>query len=279
VDSFYTVLEGRDAIDAVVYVHGFDVPLHDRAKRERVVEGLAGAAAGLDLPLIELETDLRSTSNPICRWGLYHGAALASVAHLLAPRFERVLIPASYTTKDGPWGSHPRLDPLWTTESVEVVHDRPIPRVEKLARLTRSDVAMSALRVCWQDSGDYNCGHCEKCLRTMASLRLHGALERCATFPDHLSLRLLSEARMHDELVLGLSRQNLQLAESLGTDPALTEALRKAVGRNSRRLARQRLYRSVRGRARGAWGPVRARGRQLRRRSGRRLRRAWASLR
>ena len=44
-------------------------------------------------------------------------------------------------------------------------------RCDKLRRLAESAPALKGLRVCWQDAG-FNCGRCEKCLRTMIALHL-----------------------------------------------------------------------------------------------------------
>jgi hypothetical protein len=247
VDSFYTVLRQREEVDALIWVHGFDVPLDDQAKREIVYAGVARAAEGLGLPLIEVRTNLRSASRGNCLWGMYHGAALASVAHLLGSRFNRVLIPATNAFKDlYPWGSHPVLDPLWSTEAVEVVHDGVLRRPEKFAELVASEVAMDTLRVCFQKSADYNCGRCEKCLRTMATLRLLGALDRCRTFPGEFSPRALARLPITSHTELVRAQENLAMAERLGTDPELTSALRRLVRRGPRRAARQRRYEQAR---------------------------------
>ena len=68
--------------------------------------------------------------------GYYQGAGLASVAHALG--LERLLIPGprSYGQLE-PNGTHPLLDPLWSTESTEIVHDGAEPsRWEKIQFLS-----------------------------------------------------------------------------------------------------------------------------------------------
>jgi len=58
---------------------------------------------------------------------------------------------------------------------------------------------MDTLRVCWENRGGrYNCGTCEKCLRTMAELYLAGALERCRTLPDRIDIDALSRLPVSD---------------------------------------------------------------------------------
>jgi hypothetical protein len=52
-----------------------------------------------------------------------------------------------------------------------VHHGRGARRWEKLERISREPGALDILRVCWQDKG-FNCGRCEKCVRTMVLLRI-----------------------------------------------------------------------------------------------------------
>jgi hypothetical protein len=88
----------------------------------------------------------------------------------------------------GAWGTHPGLDPLWSTETLEFVHDSALRgRLPKIALVATNPVARRTLRVCWHNPDDaYNCGRCEKCLRTMAGLVLHEALDQVETLPPRL---------------------------------------------------------------------------------------------
>lgn len=199
VDSFHTALVHRDALDALIYVHGFDVPLGEARLRAEVSRRIGDAAATLELPLIEIETDLRALGDHAgVPWPDYHGAALATVALLLAPRFSRVLVPATHTYGhlEG-LGSHPLVDPLWSTEEVAIVHDgADATRVDKLRMLAREGAAREHLRVCWENPGGaYNCGRCEKCVRTGAAIRVAGAEGRFPTVPPP-SLRDVARARV-----------------------------------------------------------------------------------
>jgi hypothetical protein len=296
VDSFYSVLRHRDRLDALIYVHGFDVPLAHRPRRDQVSRTVRRAAAELELPLVEVETDLRAASNRYAAWGThYNGVGLASVALFASTRFREILIPASHSYRDLlPWGSHPLLDPLWSTEAVELVHDAPLPRPEKLRLVANSDVAMRHLRVCFHhDASELNCGHCEKCLRTMAGLRIAGALERCETFAEGLSLRKLAWAPVPWEGTMAFTLENFAAAKEVG-DRELVRALwwmqrlgplrarldrvvaatslavrraRTRIRRGRRRL-RRRVAERIPATTRAA-----ARSRRFRRRLGRRLRR------
>jgi hypothetical protein len=179
VDSFYTALRHRSEIDALVYVRGLDVALDDPALDALVCAGVQSAADELGLPLVVVRTDIRRFSDRYSHWEHYHGAALASVAHLLAARFSTVYVPASQSYAYlSPLGSHPLLDPLWSSEDVELVHDGcEASRLEKVEVIAAEPAARRWLRVCWENRrGQYNCGRCEKCLRTMVSMRALGVL-------------------------------------------------------------------------------------------------------
>ncbi len=229
VDSFFTVLRHREELTALVYVHGFDVGLDAVPLRDTVSAGLRAAAAELGLPLVEVEADVRAVSDRYLSWDDYHGAALATVAHLLADRFHRVYIPATMTYATLlPLGSHPVLDPLWSSERLEIVHSgAAATRPEKLAAIAGCAAARRWLRVCWENrDGAYNCGTCEKCLRTAVALRLAGVADGFDSMPA-LDLRAVADvALVHGGLGW---REALALAERQARDPALAGALRSAL--------------------------------------------------
>jgi hypothetical protein len=229
VDSWYSVLKHREEISKLILVHGFDIPLENTILRERVSRAIRGTAAELRIPLIEVETNLHEFSRQHLSWEFYHGAALASIALLLSPQFATVYVAASDTyALLVPWGSHPLLDPLWSTEGTEIVHDGcEATREEKLVSIAQSELALRSLRVCWENRDrEYNCGRCEKCLRTMAGLRIVKALERCTTFDRPLDLDALSRLGVPPNSHHFLYKASLEAAERLGSDPALAQALR-----------------------------------------------------
>lgn len=271
VDSFYSVLTEQERLDAVIFVHGFDVPLGDLSRRNRIAGSLREAADELGLELIEVETNIKDLAWRGCKWGFHaHGAALASVALLTGSRFGEVLIPASHTYRDlYPWGSHALLDPLWSTEAVRVVHHGALGRTRKVAVLAESQPAMRHLRCCHEaHDGGLNCGHCEKCLRTMASLRIVEALDRCATLPDELRLREIRRMPVLGRGWATLIRDLVAEAEGAG-DHRLARALRRTLRVGPWRVRALKARRSLGARSRR--GRRRLRGRL--RRAARRARR------
>jgi hypothetical protein len=232
VDSFYTFVKHREEISHLIFLRGFDIPLENKPLLQIVTDAVRQIAEELERPLVEVETNVRSFSDPCVSWTFYHGALLASIALLLAPRFRTVYIPSSHSYAQlFPWGSHPLLDPLWSTEETEIVHDGcEASRVEKLESLTSCDVATKHLRVCWENrNGAYNCGLCEKCIRTMVTLRIVGLLDRSPSFARPLDLNAVARLDLPDENARTFIEENLHALETMGKDDELARVLRKCL--------------------------------------------------
>lgn len=228
VDSFASVLAHREELSALLLVHGFDVALDDRALWDTTVSRLRAAAEAIGLPLHTVETNVRVVLDRAGDWGLLtHGAALASVALLSQAAYHTILVPSSYSYNDlFPWGSHPLLDPLWSTEALTVIHDGAhCTRTDKVRAIAASPVALAHLRVCWQNHQPYNCGVCEKCVRTMVNLELCGALARCGTFDRTLDMALVRAQWIDDVHVAGFARDNLAAARQQPAYAAIANAL------------------------------------------------------
>jgi len=91
-------------------------------------------------------------------------------------------------------------------------------------------VALDNLRVCWENRfGRYNCGVCEKCIRTMLNLEAAGMIEKCKSFKRRLSysdVENLPIADMRDRI---FARGNYEALVARGGDPHLIKALRTAL--------------------------------------------------
>lgn len=235
IDSFYTLLKHKDEITTIIHVHGFDIQLEDYKFRDKVTRIIRKVASEFGKELIEVETNFRDFSDHFASYALIaHGAALASVALLLSHRLKKIYIPSSYPYDVlFPLGSHPLLDPLWSTEDVEIVHDGcETTRVKKTAQIAQFDIALKTLRICNVRTEDiYNCGQCEKCLRSMADLRAVGALDRCTTFDRELDLQALSELTLSNYEIYSRYKATLQFVEEKGNDFALAQSLRDCLAK------------------------------------------------
>ncbi|TQN37969.1 hypothetical protein FHU33_4646 [Blastococcus colisei] len=228
VDSFYTALTHLDELDALIFVHGFDIPVDDNDLGEEALRHARAAAAALGKELIEVRTDLRNYRPVGNDWGFTHGAAMALVAHTLSGHLGKVYIPATYTYRDMfPWGSHPMTDPLWSGATTMVHDGAHVTRLDKLAYLADQPIPAEHLRVCWENRGGrFNCCECEKCTRTMIALRSLGALNRFRTFDRPLNLNKVRFGVLRDTAQKTFTRQVLRQLDERGTDPDLADALR-----------------------------------------------------
>ncbi|MFC1812468.1 hypothetical protein ACFL03_07225 [Thermodesulfobacteriota bacterium] len=241
VDSFYSVLKHLDEIRSLVFIHGFDISLNDQQLRKHVSESLRNAASKLRKPLIEVETNIRQFSDRYVAWNPYHPQVLVAVGIILSGCLSKLHIPSSWSYSDLEYmerlniviNMDPATAPLFSTDRIEFAHDGcESTRIEKCKAIAENDVAMETLRVCWLNPGGaYNCGRCEKCLRTMVNLRIAGALERCKTFNLSLNpkkvLAIAGKKNPYNMII----RQNIEMGERLGTDPELLSALRLSLTR------------------------------------------------
>jgi hypothetical protein len=175
VDSFASLLRNEVQVTRLVNVVGYDIDLDDKARIDKSIRQLRQVAQEFGKELTIAETNLRSHSffNSV-GWRVTHAAALAAIAHLLSQEVGKVLIGSSDVPP--PWGSHPTLDPLWSTEAVEIVNDgSELKRLDKVCIVASNEAALRFLKVCFKNrSEDLNCGRCEKCVRTQAQLRAVG---------------------------------------------------------------------------------------------------------
>ena len=196
-DSFYTFLknkkEGGEKITHLIFVHGFDIDLLNKALFEETSARIRKIAEAEDVEVIFLRTNIREILDEMISWDWGHGGALCGVALMLRAGLKRVYIPSTdYYEQLFPWGSQPALDPLWSTEATKIFHDgNEANRVQKVSRyIANSDNALEHLRVCYKNvAGKYNCGACEKCLRTMIELRVANVLDKSGAFTRPLDLR------------------------------------------------------------------------------------------
>jgi len=235
VDSFYTFLKHQEEITDLIFVHGLDIQLNDTLLREKASKKIHEVASSFGKNLIEIETNIRELLDPYVNWGLLgHGAAFAAIGHLLFPNFHRIYIPASYTYANiFPWGSHPILDHLWSSESLEFIHDGcEATRVRKVSLISEYDIALQSLRVCWKNpNSSYNCGCCEKCIRTMINLKVNSALSRCTTFDEELDVKNVLKLTADNHHTRIFMRENLKALKKYKVDDELEKALQKVLNK------------------------------------------------
>ena len=192
VDSFHSLVENRGRVGALVYGFGLDVPTRESAFVHHVTDLLRAVATEEGVRLLVADTNIKKLFRRAdVRWGFEgHGAVLASLGTLFSPLIRTLLVPSTHSyDAAAPWGSHPLLDHRWSSPRLEVVYDgAECSRIEKTRRIAGDRVAQRFLRVCYRQFEALNCGRCPKCLRTMATLEVLGALPDFSTFTGSLDL-------------------------------------------------------------------------------------------
>ncbi len=242
VDSTYTALQHRSELTQLVFVHGFDTRADESVLRAEISQRLGRAADTLGIPLVEISTTLRDLSDRTIGWNDYHGASLAGIGHMLDSGV--CLLPANHPYATGWEIANLRTlsDPLWSSGAVHVEHDgADVSRTDKVRTIVRDRQALGWLRVCYKNPDQaYNCGVCEKCVRTMLSLHALGALEQAPTFPNTLKLKTVRRLRFHNRASLSFARENLRNLEG-PLHRALRAAYLASAGRRMMAVMLERL--------------------------------------
>jgi hypothetical protein len=161
--------------------------LRDFAYRLGRMSALAREA---QINLIPVHSNIRFIARSHQAWnerGM--GAGLASIAHVFSRRVSRILISSGGSAGvPSPWGTHPLLDPNFSSSDLEVRHDcSQLSRLQKTEIVSEWPAAMGVLQCCWQNEGipeEVNCGRCGKCLRTIVHLTAIDRLDRAVTLPN-----------------------------------------------------------------------------------------------
>ena len=211
VDSSYSLTKNlidhrlnEDVITQLVSICGLDIRI-DGARTAIYTRMLADArevANKVGKSVVDVATNMQDLMESVgIPWGgLGHGSGLASVGLLLQRMFQKLYIAPAGGSYLGikPGGSHPLLDPLWSTESLAFIHDGcEATRLERIRLLVEHPLITDRLHVCWdRESQDYNCGHCSKCLLLMVGLHIAKADGVCPTLPAHLDLDALKRVQL-----------------------------------------------------------------------------------
>lgn len=170
-------------------VGGYESLPGNEAHFDHVTQRLTSLAEHAGVSLVSAHTNLRHLDDSdelfSCIW---FGSALAAVGHAFRGRISTMYIPSGNSADQlGPQGSHPLLDPHFSSSEVGIVHDGfGLSRLDKVGLVASWPEALASLRSCFapfRDADVLNCGKCEKCLRTMTELLIHGRLAEARTFP------------------------------------------------------------------------------------------------
>lgn len=272
VDSFYTYLKHKadpaeDRIDGLILISGFDINRHNVMLWDRAVENIKAVSRADNVELLVVRSNIQDLVEPVLLWDYSHGGCMAAVGLFLRAAFHQIYIPSTHSVAEQiPWGSNLALDEHWSTEGTTFIHDgTEATRLEKvISQIARSPLALEHLRVCFaNEKGAYNCGRCDKCLRTMINLFVAGALEKSGTFPHYVDPQLVAAVPtipgehggiFHSENLRALQERNIApelreaISASMRSAVVMKPGLRKVIEDRLKYLdhvyARGYLYRS-----------------------------------
>ncbi|QYJ16522.1 hypothetical protein Rxycam_02355 [Rubrobacter xylanophilus DSM 9941] len=239
IDSFHTLMRHREEITHLLYLHPQG---EDPRARERALRRVREVAKATGKALIEVDTNFRQLSREHrIPWKYAHGPWIASAALLFQHVVGKVFVAGSTTSNYDnlrPQGTHPILDPLWSTERTSFYHDGcEVRRVRKAAEISGFAPAMKWLQVCDRTGGAGNCGGCEKCLRSMLNLQAAGALKRCQTLPDEIDPEAVRALDLTGYSESYFARENLRALKGTPGNEELVRALQDALERGAAIIA------------------------------------------
>lgn len=240
-DSFHALLSmkrEKKGIDALVFVIGYDIHLSKDSFIKKVNKKLIAVSRIFNVDPIVVSTNLRSYSDPILRWSLFHGAALGAVGHLLKEiGYFYVASSDQYLDKGVLWGTGPKLDRLWSSEKRRFIPFAPkssrMQKIDELVGDSCLETLLTNLRVCWQHdipAGKLNCGECEKCIRTHLMLLLCG-LEVPKDLFGNFSLKKLKTVSLTPEKYKVWEPVYRRIIESKGFEKEIKSEVARIVGK------------------------------------------------
>lgn len=174
------------------------------------------------------------------QWALrLHGPFYAACALLVSDSISSAAISSTFEYGHlKPWGSHPALDPLWSSTSTQIKHfGADHSRAEKTELVARSTAARASLSVCergrYADGSRLNCSQCTKCSRTMLTLDALGYTPKDAPAFDwtNYSLERVQNSFVHGPGEARLLREVVELANQ-NQRSEIGEAIEKAIRRS-----------------------------------------------
>ena len=187
--------ENVNSIKDGILVYGLEINAPETFKN--VMDSLTPLANDAEITLIPVSTNIRDLGpeNITTFWDdfwvfEYMGAAFSSVAHILSGRISSLAINSCHDIPNlMPYGSHPLLNPYYSSSSLRIRHEGiHLSRFRKTEIVSGWDLALKHLRVCNRSEiyteKVFNCGRCEKCVRTMLALAALNVLDKADAFPS-----------------------------------------------------------------------------------------------
>lgn len=236
IDSYYSLIKNQSEITDIIFIKGFDIKLNNEVLLKNSLELVQKIGNHFNKNVIVIETNLKLFLNRYVNLRIHFGVFLSSIAHLLSNRIRKVFIPAgdSYA-RILPHGSHPLLDPMFSSESMQIVHDGcESTRLEKLKTISDSDFAVNNLRVCFNAHTSFltNCEWCEKCIRTKLGLLIINKLSNNPSFKKPIEIGRIRKLKLRPN-IKNYYTEILYELEKTGEYPELCYAVSSILNQQS----------------------------------------------
>ncbi|HSA30849.1 MAG TPA: hypothetical protein P5160_03515 [Candidatus Omnitrophota bacterium] len=173
VDSLASYIDKSSEIEYLLFCFGADI--FDFNKFNEVKKRIDDLNMVLNKKTLFYSTNIRRITD--VPWGqILHACALLGPALVFSARIQKIIISSTDfqdIAENHAWGSSPLTDKYISSSNISVEHyGTHLSRLEKIKKISHYPAYLGICRVCYQESKQYNCGFCEKCLRTMVTLIL-----------------------------------------------------------------------------------------------------------
>lgn len=193
---------------------------HRPGVSDKDVGTFSDVAIDAGISLLPVFTNLRTLDNSSTFFiNQFHGAVVGAASHAVSEKIHSVSVSADGSIPGlnlnncktfKPNGSHPLIDPYYSSHSLQIRHvGMTEGRVGKARLVAQWPVGLDNIRVCERNWPGGNCGSCANCVLAMLALTAVGALQRSRSFPirqltvDHIKYLNISPELIdgYDELV------------------------------------------------------------------------------
>jgi len=192
IDSTATFINQKSSVSHVVTIWGGDVPLSKKYAWDILLNKVSEFVQSNNVTSFTIKSNFASNEfiklnylnyrfrNVLHNWGIDIQQSIGMLS-LCAPLSfiskSSIIYIAATHTKDfsEPWGSHPCIDNNMKWSGTHCLHDGyELSRVDKIKLIARKMPNLK-VRVCSKGPKGKNCGHCEKCSRTIVGFLVAGA--------------------------------------------------------------------------------------------------------
>lgn len=237
VDSFYSLLTYPASINTLIMVHGYDIYLNDDTGGRTAYNHVRDVAAAMSIDVALIRTNYREHPVAGRKYRYAYGGALSGIGHLVNNTGELIISSGFRYDSAETDGSHWQTDPLWSSETMKVIHyGAQLTRDEKTRVIATNPLVRKHLRICQQNlygkfeiSEFLNCGRCQKCVRTLLVLQQAGGIDALDTFQNKSNLDVFLDKVMKINYYLFKSYEEIC---RLGVDKKCEQSIRSLMRRS-----------------------------------------------